>query len=331
MNHFYPGLNAQALLSIRLDLIEQQPQVWADPFETPEEATLARSKLQQEQDDLRGAVRLALGAANHDDPWLSISVADYKFMTAAKAAVAKAEYEKALAYPAIFNSRSARRQLQLFSDLGLKKDRVEQCLGIFPTMSSSSTQKHVVVFNGLRVDDASKPGVSRFPDAMTEPARAAIRAKLAELKPDIAIAAAKSGGDILFHQACRELQVPSYVRLVTPANSFVNDFVVSSGQRWVGEFWSLVEAAKATRSLAELASVSNLPIWLTSKADYDIARRANWWMLEEALSLEPQRLTVFALWDGNEDPDGPSGLLERGKALGATPFILDTKEVFAAG
>ena len=145
--------------------------MWADPFETPEEATLARSKLQQEQDDLRGAVRLALGAADHDDPWLSISVADYKFMTAAKAAVAKAEYEKALAYPAIFNSRSARRQLQLFSDLGLKKDRVEQCLGIFPTMSSSSTQKHVVVFNGLRVDDASKPGVSRFPDAMTEPAR----------------------------------------------------------------------------------------------------------------------------------------------------------------
>ena len=118
---------------------------------------------------------------------------------------------------------------------------------------------------------------------------------------------------------------------MTPANSFVNDFVVSSGQRWVGDFWSLVEAAKATRSLAELASVSNLPIWLTSKADYDIACRANWWMLEEALSLEPQRLTVFALWDGNEDPDGPSGLLERGKALGATPFILDTKEGVRGG
>ncbi len=55
-------------------------------------------------------------------------------------------------------------------------------------------------------------------------------------------------------------------------------------------------------------------------------------MLEYALSLGAERLTVMALWDGKKG-DGPGGtrdLLTTARQLGATPLIINTETLCAA-
>ncbi len=328
LNHYYPGLNALALLSIRLDLIEQLPEIWSESFAKPIAAELERSNLEDERDALKGAVRMALAAADQTDPWIVISLADYEFLTAAKATLVKVAYQKSLAYPKIFNSRSAKRQIELFAALGLKADRAALCLAEFPDIPAPSNHQHVVVFTGHRVDQPGR-STARFPDTMSDRARDAIRTELAKLRPSIGIAAAASGGDILFHQVCRELSIPSRIRLCIPARTFVQQSVAPSGSRWVDEYWALLDAT-GQPDLVELSAEEKLPSWLAKKPDYNIWRRGNWWQIEEALSLEPQRFTVLALWNG-EVGDGPGGtkdFLDRAQALGATPCVIDTKTLF---
>ena len=75
-----------------------------------------------------------------------------------------------------------------------------------------------------------------------------------------------------------------------------------------------------------LSEQEELPAWLRRKPDYSVWQRANLWMLEEAMSMHPQRLTVLALWNG-EKGDGPGGtkdLITRATNYGATPMIIDT-------
>jgi hypothetical protein len=186
----------------------------------------------------------------------------------------------------------------------------------------------VVVFAGHRVDEPAR-ATPRFPEACVEAARTEIRKRLQALKPTIGLAGAASGGDLLFHQVCGELEIPSGVRLVMPERSFMAHSVASAGQRWIDEYWALIDAKRSHQRLRVLSRSEELPGWLERKADYSVWQRANLWLLEEALALEPDRLSVLALWNGDRG-DGPGGtddLLERAKALGATLAVIDTKKV----
>ncbi len=45
-----------------------------------------------------------------------------------------------------------------------------------------------------------------------------------------------SGGDILFHEVCEELNIPSEMYLVLPKNDYVKASVADSGPDWVERF-----------------------------------------------------------------------------------------------
>jgi hypothetical protein len=190
---------------------------------------------------------------------------------------------------------------------------------------------HVVVFTGHMVDgkDRTPP---RFPESCVAAARQQMWRRLEELQPTVGIAAAASGGDILFHEVCAELGIPTDLRLALPPEQFVKESVVGAGAPWVQRFWALVERKQREHRYAHLGEDKELPEWLQDKPDYNLWARANLWVIEAALNLEPGRLTVMALWDG-EASDGPGGtadLLDRATQLGATPLVIDTHVICRA-
>lgn len=330
LNQFYPGLVALSLLTIRRELIDRHPEIFGEVFDEPEEEAVARMELARELAALAGAVRLAL-EGDRENEWYPMSAADYEFLTAKKPTKVLAAYRTALKGEKQFHSASARRQLQIFVDLALKSDRVADCIALFAEDAPPAARPaHVVVFTGHRVDapDRKEP---RFPEACVDAAREAIRKRLEELKPSLGIAAAASGGDILFHEVCEELGIPTEVLLVMPPQRFVNESVADGGQQWIDRYWALIDRKKAAAQFTQLNDDEKLPDWLQRKRQYRVWNRANLWMLEHALSKSPERLTVLALWNGKEG-DGPGGtedLLAKARELGATPAVIDTNELCA--
>ncbi len=328
LNSFYPGLVALSLLTIRKELIDRHPALWSQEFATEAEETVARAALERDLAALAGAVRLAL-QADQTSEWYAVSWADYQFLVAEKPGMAIAAYRMALKGQKQFHSASARRQLQIFADLQLKRDRIADSLAMFAEAGPPSTPlPHAVVFTGHMIDKEGRTP-PRFPESCAGAARDEIRRRLSELEPTVGIAAAASGGDILFHETCADLGIPTDLRLAMPPQLFVNESVADAGPQWVKRFWTLVERKRGENRFAPLGDANDLPGWLQRKPGYSIWNRANLWMLEYALSKAPARLTVMALWDGKagDGPGGTADLLVRAKELGATPSVIKTDAI----
>src|SRR5205814_1805340 len=94
------------------------------------------------RDRLAIVVDVSLQSAEHratqQDIWLSISQADYKFLTAKKDASVTASYDRALGKAEPFQISAARDQIELFRDAGVRIDRVTACLAVFPQVPPSS-------------------------------------------------------------------------------------------------------------------------------------------------------------------------------------------------
>jgi tetratricopeptide (TPR) repeat protein len=327
LNNSYPGLVALSLLTIRKDLIDQLPDVWKDDFDSDDNAAFARLETESSLSTLSGAVRLSLDA-DATSPWAVMGRADYQFLVAQRASAVVAAYRKALGGQRLFHSDAARKQLQIFKDLGLKTDRVNDCLAMFAEPAAAPAPvEHVVIFTGHRLDEPQRTP-PRFPRTCLDAASAEIRTYLEELKPTISIAAAASGGDMLFHEVCDQLGLRSLIRLVMPEDVFANESVADAGADWVDRFWGLITAKRAKGELAILSQDAELPGWLRRKPGYSIFQRGNLWMLEEALAMAPQRLTILALWDGNEGRAGGTGeFMAYAETVGATPIVIDPADL----
>ena len=134
-----------------------------------------------------------------------------------------------------------------------------------------------------------------------------------------------SGGDILFHEVCEELNIPSQMYLVLPKNEYIKASVADSGAEWIDRFNRLYDKLKAKT----LTDSDRLPRWLRAKKNYDIWQRSNLWMLHNALSISQDQLTLIALWNGatGDGPGGTEDMVERAKNRGARFIHLDTKKL----
>ena len=129
------------------------------------------------------------------------------------------------------------------------------------------------------------------------------------------IAGGANGGDLLFHEVCEELGVPTQLYLGLDPGLYVNASVRKAGGDWVERFWRLharLEPLGAVRVLCELTEepadkAEYLPAWLRSKPDYNIWQRTNLWMLHNALAEGDDCATLIALWDREHTGDGPGG------------------------
>lgn len=339
-NHFYSGLNALALLSVAADLATALPEVWQERFDSEADAAAELRARRTRCPQLAAAVALALDSASSasrcagvGDEWAEVSAADLRLLTSQRPAFVASGYRQAVANAGDQVVTSARRQLELYHQLGVFTANVEAALQAFPppaATTADAAEPRALLFTGHMVDGPGR-ATPRFPPACEPVARQAIRdalaAELARSGGKLGgIAGGANGGDLLFHEVCAELGITSQLFLALPPEQFVTESVAQGGPAWVERFYQACDRLRPR----VLATSKELPRWLRGKPRYDIWRRNSMWMLHNALALGRDRLTLIALWDG-QSGDGPGGtadLVAEARARGATVIVLDTKKLF---
>jgi hypothetical protein len=139
------------------------------------------------------------------------------------------------------------------------------------------------------------------------------------------IAGGASGGDILFHEVCQEVGVPTRLYLALAAGPYAEASVKDAGPGWVERFRRLhtrLSARGAVRLMEDADEESDENVW----------QRCNLWMLHDALAAAGDaRVTLIALWDGEPAGDGLGGtsdLVRKSERRGAKAVIIDTKALF---
>jgi hypothetical protein len=342
LNHFYSGLNALAVLTIAMKLADSLPERWADRFSNDAEALQSRTQLESQRRLLAGAVEFSIDASRQSlaqtgqtDPWVEVSLADFRFLTSDRPGQVAHAYEGALAGQPDFVGDSVRSQLRLYQELNLFTDNVNRVLEILTPAASANTpdvspHPRTILFTGHQIDEPGRPE-PRFPPDKEPLARAAIRDAVArELQrygQAVGIAGAASGGDILFHEVCQELGIPTRLFLALPPESYVTESVAPAGPDWVRRFYAIQSRFP---SAPILARTKDLPGWLRHRSHYTIWQRNNLWMLNEALTDGAKHVSLIALWNGKKG-DGPGGtadMIRIANERGAETDVLDSNAIF---
>ncbi len=193
---------------------------------------------------------------------------------------------------------------------------------------SSPSPPRVLLFTGHRIDapDRESP---RFPAAAEPVARRLIREAVKRERPaadarTIGIAGAASGGDILFHEACAELGIPTRIVLPLPPDEYVRASVADAGAGWVERF----ERLTAARPTLVLDPEAGSP---PDGAPLSPFARGNLRMLEEAQAGGAGSVALIALWDGagGDGPGGTADLVERARREGVRVVVLDAGRLLA--
>ena len=341
LNHFYSGLNALAMLTVVLKLADDLPETWTDRFSSDAEALQTKTQLESQRRLLVAAVEFSMQASKQfneqtgrSDPWVDVSFADFRFLTSDRPGQVAHAYQGALANQPDFISDSVRSQLALYQELGLLSDNVNRVLEMLTPAAAPAAGAPVlprtILFTGHQVDAPGRKE-PRFPADKEPLARAAIR-QAVERQIElygraVGISGAASGGDILFHEVCAELGIPTRLFLALPPESYVTESVAPAGHEWVPRFYAIQSRFP---SAPILARTKDLPGWLRHRADYSIWQRNNLWMLNEALTNGSRNLSLIALWNGKKG-DGPGGtadMIAIAQQRGAETRVLDSNAIF---
>ena len=146
--------------------------------------------------------------------------------------------------------------------------------------------------------------IPRFPGEKEKIVQKALYEKLKKIKTEQGkqirgIAGGASGGDILFHEACRALNIPTELYLGSPYDLFLKSSVEPSGQNWVVRFNELYKTIPVVIFKDEVSLFNDY----SSPEHWE---EVNSWMLEAALKNGNSEVTLLALWDGIRG-DGSGG------------------------
>lgn len=177
-----------------------------------------------------------------------------------------------------------------------------------------------IIFSGHMVDQPGRAD-ERFPARREEAVRLAIYDVLRSLQatspqPLQGLAGGANGGDILFHECCRALHIPSTIYLVCPPEQAKAQSVAPAGDTWAARFDRLLETS-AVKILPEHYRSTSAGIWSS----------VNSWILEEALN-ERHLPAMIALWNsGKEDGEGGTGhMVAMARAAGLPVSIIDPRQ-----
>lgn len=345
LNHYYSGLNALSLVEIAVALAERFPDEWRYHAASDTAADARLDELRKDSETLRESVGAAIEATRQRldrdsavDPWLGVSFAELLLLRGADPERVANAYAT-LASPAFGPSERAtvRHQLEIYRDLRIRSDQVQCVFERNAALLDQTlrTHLHPIVFAGHMVDDDRRP-TPRFPADKVDTAKAAIKKKIQEIlaagKPDgdqfIGVAGASNGGDLLFHEVCDELEIPTEVMLPLPELVYRATVQADQASRWAARYHQILRAAKSVHTLSRTAE---LPTWLVDRPDYSTWQRQNRWMLHHAWAMPGvERVTAVALWDGQvgEGPGGVADLVATAREGGAEVFPINTTELF---
>jgi hypothetical protein len=356
-NHYYSAINAVALRVIQRELAQLYPQQWElsqpddDSLEPAEMASRELNRVKERIDSLKAGVALALESADQTEKeknavWRAFTAADLRCLVSSDPRKVGLGYRQVVekykdVSPIAINS--ARAQLILLQTVGVLRDNVAAGLAAFPPVDTAQAEapagarSRIVLFAGHCVDDAGRknPRFPRTPEARQAAAQA-IGKRLQRVceRPggvELGMASGRSGGDILFHEACKASGVATWMYLARPRASFTNLAV-----RPADGFDTLYDELGATcRVLLDLDPDADpqvgLPKWFAQQPPYDVWHRNSVWMLFNALAFGPDRVTLILLWDkdpAGDDPGVTKKLVDLAEEIGVEVDIIDSKTVF---
>jgi hypothetical protein len=324
-----------------------------DAFRGPEpehrhvKASAALDDYRDQLKQLTGAVRLSLDNAKSrsdrretPDEWLLVSEAQYRLLTANNAGFVRNAYRAAKnALGERFQLRSEMSQVAIFHRLGLLADNCGVAfagLGATPAdlqPKEPPPRDRVVVATGHRADAPSRPPPGRFPNtaACIDKAKGWLREALQAEKAETAgtfygIAGAASGVDLLFHEVCKELGVPTKVCLPIPIEAYRRESVADGDPDWVEKFNRLI----VENPPVILSDSDELPAWTAGIKDYSVFQRGNIWNMQDALLRPNADVTLVALWNqrAGEGPGGTADMVKLAKSHGAKVRERNSDELF---
>lgn len=343
LNHYYSGINALGLLTVITEMAAALPEVWNEGFDDDDDGERELKKLRDDLTKLRGSVTLSLEAAKARaerdgkiDIWFKITLADLACLTSKRPAYVADQYHRALTGAEDFEIDAPRRQLVLYDQLDVMKDNVAASLKAIPVPDTceepGEKPPHVLLFAGHRVDSPTReeprfPGSEENVDKAKRAIKEAISKEVERVGGQIiGIAGGASGGDILFHEVCEELNIATTLYLVMPRDEYVKASVRDAGPGWMDRFNALYN--RLPRRVLDDSEA--LPRWLQSKPGYSIWNRNNLWMLYNAMARGSQYVTLIALWDcqSGDGPGGTRDMVARAEDRGAKTIALNTKKIF---
>jgi hypothetical protein len=187
------------------------------------------------------------------------------------------------------------------------------------------TADRAIVFTGHMVDLPDRPVAKRrFPPAMEPLAGEAILQRLREVvarrESLVALSAAARGGDILFLESCRRLDVPYLIALPFAPERFLETSVAGAKGGWEERYWRLWRETGLDRRLV-MAPVPD---------GGDPYSAHNLWLLR--LARERAGVTtLIALWDGGggDAPGGTADAVARTRESGGEVIVIDSRELLA--
>jgi hypothetical protein len=180
-----------------------------------------------------------------------------------------------------------------------------------------------LVFTGHMIDlpDRDEP---RFPASLEDAAMREIKKRIERCRQSVpatevaGFASGARGGDILFHEICREAGIKTAIILPFPPERFVVKSVEGvPNSEWVDRFRALWRDREHTL----LNEVMDLP-----ETD-DAYSACNIRVLE--LAKDYGQVHLIALWDGKcgDGPGGTADLVEQVKEVGDAPDIFAPSEL----
>lgn len=348
LNAHYPAVNALALLRAQLALARRMPEVWLETHDDEQKAAAALKARETLAGRLECSLALALeldevmgkreGAT--PDPWASSSRADLLLFTASgKPQRVAQEYRRAIQGAHRFALEATRRNLALFKALELFEPNLSAALAVVDEAivqadAAQPAPARVLLFTGHMVDAPDRPAErARFPRTAKAEQTArrliesAVRAEAEHAGGALlGVAGGASGGDILFHEVCEALGVPTQLFLALPRDQFQAKSVHDAGPGWVERYGRLCE-----RMVPHvLQDAEALPNWLADKRDYDVWQRSNLWMMFSALATGARQRTLIALYNPDSESDGPGGtkhLVGEARRWGFKSVALDAREL----
>ena len=319
LNAYHPGLRALQLGVILQSLAENDPDGWIDYYDSDREARHALEDLEVRMESLKHCVGEAIRREDRATPRrpvrrrvrVDLSKAEFMLITGMRLKRVLSEFREALRNEKAWKAEPLRERVELLVRLDvlpeLAKGVAAAIAERFPVQPKRRRQ--IVLFCGHRIDGPNR-AVPRFPAVAEEAAREAIIRRLRELRAEAearglelhGLAGGARGGDILFHEACEEMDIPSTICLPMPSDAFVATSIEMD--EWRARFLD----ALRNRDLMVLSKQEKLPRWLGLTDDNALWVRGARWLIENALaSPDVEKAALIALWDQLEENQAPGG------------------------